>query len=82
MEEIKTPTGNKNGDSSALRRSERKQSNPREEEIGGSTGIKRKRNSTGPNMASKNKKANSECTNAQLMSTLDKLAEKNGAIAQ
>ena len=40
-----------------------------------STGTKRKRISTGGNM-SKNKKQNSECTNAQLMATLDKLAEK------
>ena len=46
-----------------------------EEPIETTTGTKRKRMPTGGTM-SKNKKPNSECTNAQLMSTLDKLAEK------
>ena len=67
----------KTSSTSKPRRSERTLSGGQEEEVYSTpTGTKRKRNTTDNNMSSKNKKTNSECTNAQLMSTLDRLAEK------
>ena len=79
MEQNRTPSSTADSNiNTGSRRSCRRTSLSQEEEVllDIGTGGKRKRNPTESNM-SKNKKVNSgECTNAQLMSTLDKLAEK------
>ena len=80
MEGNKTPAGNNhNRNTNATRRSARKNSTQEEEivlEV--TTAVKRRRQSSGDKM-SKNKKPNNgdiNPTNAQLMSTLDRLADK------